>query len=589
MKSFMIVQLFVLLMIVVYPIIQILSLFKQSLTKLHDKMKRIPLWAFCLLFGVSAALGLRILSRFLIPRFDGMKNKQLMILSAYLLPALFLPLYYITPDFPVSPLLREQADIALQFKLTDSSQALDFPSDDVRLVIGEDVFGLCSFKMESGAKLGDRCVMSAGGSEFFRWQGPVDSLVTLNITLPPADGTINVLWDRARSVYQLSKNAPTQIVMKQKFETPVALSVLLFIAEYNVLAYLCLILAVLLRNVLPQFEILLHNKRSTWLLVICAIALGVITVRLQVVDWVGGIDALNFEQLDRHMDVLRGTAPNPWQYRVLSEWVAEGFVRLFGFLAPHAAVVFGFLSFRLLQNILIFILALILYNRLGGSHILALLGSFLLASSMKNALFESDLSFNTYFDLFFYLLAVLFILERKYTWIIALTFFAALNRETSGLIPFLLLSAAWTDSALPRSRKILPAIASFGVWALVFIGLRVLYPDRPLYIAYHQMPGYPLLVYNLTRSITWTELFHTFGFIPVLGLFSFFAWHPYWKRFFFIMVPAWFVIHAFAGIMAETRLFLVPLAIVFIPSVLFLLRDKEDVWSSAQKVAVKKL
>ncbi len=540
-----------------------------------------------LIFIVSTASSLWILCRFLMSRFDGMKDKQSIILAAYLLPALFLPLYYIAPDFPVSPLLREQADIAVQFKLTNSSQPLNFPSDDVRLVIGKDVFDLRSFKMESGVNLGDRFVMSAGGSEFFRWQGPVDSLVILNITIPPADGTMNILWDRGRTVYQLSQSAPTQIVMRHKFETPVALSVLLFIAEYNLLAYLCLILAVLLRNVLPRLEILLHNKRSIWLLVICAITLGVITVRFQVADMIGGIDSLNFEQLDRHMDVLRGTAPNPWQYRVLSEWVAEGFVILFGFLSPRAAVAFGFLTFRLLQNTLIFIFAFILYKRLSGSHILALLGIALLVSVMKNALFESDLSFNTYFDLLFYLLAILLILDRKYTWIIALTFFAALNRETSGLIPFLLLSAARTDAALSRSKKILPAFASFGVWALVFVGLRVLYPNRPLYIPYDQAPGYPLLVYNLTRSVTWRELFHTFGFIPVLGLFTFFAWHPYWKRFFFIMVPAWFAIHAFASVMAETRLFLVPLAVIFIPAALFLLYDKEDIWAPAQMVAVK--
>jgi hypothetical protein len=542
-----------------------------------------------LIFTVSAASSLWILGCFVIPRIDGMKNKQLIILTANLLPALFLPFYYVAPDFPVSPLLREQTDIAVQFKLTNSSQTLDFPSEDVRLVVGENVFGLRSFKTESGAKLGDQFVMSAGGSELFRWQGPVDSLVILNITVPPADGTINVYWDRDRTVYQLSQNMPTQIVMRHKVETPVALSVLLFIAEYHVLVYLFLILAVLLRNVLPKFEILLHNKRSTRLLVICAIVLGIITVRLQIADIVNGLGPWNIVQLDRHTDVLHGTAPNPWQYRVLSEWVAEGFVKLFGFLSPHSAVIFGFLTFRLLQNTLIFIFAFVLYKRLGGSHILALLGIALLASAMKNTLYDSDLSFNTYFDLLFYLLAVLLFWERKYNWIIALTVFAALNRETSGLIPFLSLSAAWTDAALSRSKKILFAFASFGVWALVFVGLRVLYPDRPLSIPYGQTPGYPLLVYNLTRSITWTALFHTFGFMPVLGLFTFFAWHPYWKRFFFIMIPAWFVIHAFASIMAETRLFLVPLAIIFIPATLLLFCDKEKVWSFAQKVAVKEL
>jgi hypothetical protein len=390
--------------------------------------------------------------------------------------------------------------------------------------------------------------------------------------VPPASGTLIIYWDRERTTYHLSSDVPTEIAARHKFETPFALNVLFFFAEYAVLSFVMLILAVLLKNIPTKVEGILQDKKWKYALLAAAVLLSAVLIKLQVDGIVGGIPTLNTEQLERHTDVLQGRAPNPWQYRVLSEWIAAGFVKLFGFLPAPDAVVFGFLSFRLLQNIAILICAFLLYKRLGNSSLLGLLGIFLLAASMKNALFESDLSFNTYFDLLFYLLAALLILDKKYLWIIPLMFFASLNRETSGLIPFLLLSAAWTDSDSAPFKRMFPAFLSLVVWGIVFAALRFIYPGRPLFIPYDRAPGFSLLIYNLTRPVTWTELFHTLGFIPLLGLPVFFAWHSFWKRFFFILIPVWFGIHAVASVMAETRLFLVPQALIFIPGIIFLVR-----------------
>jgi hypothetical protein len=77
------------------------------------------------------------------------------------------------------------------------------------------------------------------------------------------------------------------------------------------------------------------------------------------------------------------------------------------------------------------------------------------------------------------------------------------------------------------------------------------------------------LLYNLTRTFTWEQLFHTLGFAPLLGLAFFFVWPSLWQRFFLVLVPLWFGIHAFLSVMGETRLFFVPQAIIFIPTVLF--------------------
>ena len=43
------------------------------------------------------------------------------------------------------------------------------------------------------------------------------------------------------------------------------------------------------------------------------------------------------------------------------------------------------------------------------------------------------------------------------------------------------------------------------------------------------------------------------------------------RAFFWVIVPVWFLVHAFGSVMAETRLLLVPQAMVFIPGALLCL------------------
>jgi len=224
-----------------------------------------------------------------------------------------------------------------------------------------------------------------------------------------------------------------------------------------------------------------------------------------------------------------------------------------------------------MQNIALFLLAVALYYQLTKSKLITLIGVLLLASSMKNAYYDNDLSFNTYFDVIFYLLAVLLILNREYWWILLVTAAAALNRETSGLIPFLAL-ARLVDEQMPRYKKLLLFILPAAVFAVSFAGLHLLYPSRPLYIPYGQQPGIPMLIYNVTRAFTWDQLYHTLGLVPVIGVAFIFGWPRLWQRFFIIVIPVWFVIHFVLSIADETRLFLVPMAVIFIPGVLFVLQ-----------------
>lgn len=69
-------------------------------------------------------------------------------------------------------------------------------------------------------------------------------------------------------------------------------------------------------------------------------------------------------QLQRHRDVIENRARNPWQYRVFSQWLIAltgKLIRYFNLSSP----ILWFISFRIVQNFIIFLLAAIWYRRLG--------------------------------------------------------------------------------------------------------------------------------------------------------------------------------------------------------------------------------
>lgn len=303
---------------------------------------------------------------------------------------------------------------------------------------------------------------------------------------------------------------------------------------------------------------------------LCALALGLFTT-LQYVS-MRGLDYLEQDQLARHQAVLAGNAGDPWQYRILSAYLVQGALDVCQSLSiPHPAAT-AFIAFRIAQDTLILLLASAYYRRLGLRLPAALLGMALLAWGMSYSHFDSDLQFGTFFDLLFYLLAGLLILQRRFLWIIPLTALAALNRETSGLIPFLLLAVGLFALPRPSRRRTLPIFAAaFGLYLAIFFGLRLAYGAQTPILPYGHTAGLDLLGYNLLRPVTWSRLVATFSIIPLVALIGWRRWTPHLRLFFWALVPVWLGVHAVAAVLAETRLLLVPQALVFIPAALLAL------------------
>ena len=503
------------------------------------------------------------------------------------LPLLFLPLFYTAPAYPVSPLLQPWTDVAVEFDVNPKSQAISFSKSDIRLNLNGNALDAESFiPVGIWKSTQDMFRLDPGSSASLHWTDPASGLVTLLIHSPPATGTLTVYWDESRTTFELSPDSARQILLIRRFSTPPAISILLFFAFYVLSAWVLFLLLTLFGEKIRFSKWLERALDSRSLILLLALILAVVTVKLQLDSLHGGMSFLDDGQLQRHDDILRGQAPNPWQYRVLSEIVGEGFIDLFRLLRAPDPTGFGFVSFRVLQNITIFLLAFGLYRQISTSKLLPFIGIVLLAYTIKNGFYDNDLSFNTYFDVIFYLAAVLLILRHQYIWVALLMIPAALNRETSVAIPFLMLCAL-LDNLRLFQKKYVSVYLSIVFFAFIFIGLRFLYPDRPIYIPYKQTPGYQLLLYNLTRSFTWDQLFHTLGFAPLLSLIFFFILPDLWQRFFLVLCPAWFGIHAFLSVMGETRLFFVPQAIIFIPAVLFVLEYFRGLELAKNKLNVK--
>src|SRR5258708_6547963 len=101
------------------------------------------------------------------------------------------------------------------------------------------------------------------------------------------------------------------------------------------------------------------------LFLVCAILFSLITVFAQVDELKLPFLQPGGDQLFRHVRVLEGKAATLSQYRILSEYPVEGLIRAFAYLGIPQPTTTAFISFRILQNIIIFLLASLYYKKLG--------------------------------------------------------------------------------------------------------------------------------------------------------------------------------------------------------------------------------
>jgi hypothetical protein len=323
-----------------------------------------------------------------------------------------------------------------------------------------------------------------------------------------------------------------------------------------------------------------HDRRALALVVALIVFLSGATVFVQyrelghVIPHVNSVAYLQVFERGTHEATIQGEGVDPWEYRLLSNWGAQVGLEVARDLGFHHPYVVGFIGFRVVQNLLIFAALWTLLRRFGFDRLASSFGLGLLAWAMTQALHNTGLAFNTYGDLAFYLIAAILILDRRYAWIVPLSVVGALNRETSGLIPVMLIAVGIAHGARTADgrRALRYGAAALAGWAITIGSVRLIVGSAPLFKPFNLSPGLDYLKYNLRSGLTWEYLFRTLNVVPFVALAALPRWPRELKVFAVAIVPVWAIAHLLASILAETRLLLVPYAVVFVPGALFALR-----------------
>jgi len=280
------------------------------------------------------------------------------------------------------------------------------------------------------------------------------------------------------------------------------------------------------------------------------------------------------EQYIRHISILNGESPffNPWQYRVLCPWLIEGIASVLEYLKVSNVYPFAFLIFRYLVQVFLVVAAYRFYRQFVKSELLLILGLIFLTYACGEGHYKSDLNFNTFLEVAFYLSLGVLLTKERWSLIIPLCFLAFLNRESSGLFPLLILASAYqlSDKNAFRNKVMAIGLGSALLFIFIFSTLRWYYgyPDRLV------CDFDILLEHNFAVLNAYFRVFAVLSIFPILFLVKWRSIYPFFKRWFWLLVPVWVCIHFTMASVHESRIFLVPLAIVFLPAVLCLV-EKE--------------
>jgi len=323
----------------------------------------------------------------------------------------------------------------------------------------------------------------------------------------------------------------------------------------------------------------MEKKRNKW------IWLGFILLMSGYVTYMHIADgrAIDMDrQIDRHEKIMAGNSEffNPWQYRIFAPLLLEGLILVYKKTLPAQPEVLPFIVLHFIQLILVFYLALLFYEALGLRNPFALwTGLIFVCYNMASSAFMSDLSYNTYFDIAFYLLAGLLIIRERYYWLVPLTFIATLNRETCAFIPLMVLIPFFRKDVIDRRKRLIVAGLSGIAFLAAFLGTRWYFGYQPAVGINGMTSPLDYLTFNVTFFRLYPLLIGTLGIIPLIVVLNFSKLrHLCLRRWFWLIVPAWFAIHLLKANAMETRLFLVPQVLIFVPAFLFLMER----WYKAQ-------
>ncbi len=240
-------------------------------------------------------------------------------------------------------------------------------------------------------------------------------------------------------------------------------------------------------------------------------------------------------------------------------------------------------AYRFATNLLIFVLLYLFLAKFTNNKWLIIFGLIYTSIILGNSVNDSDFTLHTYINCVLYLLGALIIISRKNDWyIVVLTIIGAFNRETSILIPFLYFTtninwSVWKENnlftnllSIVKSKHFLITIISGICFIVISVAVRIYYGYEEQ-TQWKVPAGIPMLKLNLLSAISiksYFEMIGVFSVIPFIILYKFKQTSEILKIWFFSLVPIWFIAHLSLVVAYQSRLFLVPTLIIFLPMLL---------------------
>ncbi len=278
------------------------------------------------------------------------------------------------------------------------------------------------------------------------------------------------------------------------------------------------------------------------------------------------------EDYNRHISRVLGTAGAPSRYRILTTCLQEAFLRVSPIQSGNSYEINSFI-FRLLQNAALLLVAWAYFRSLDIGVASSILGLGLLVYGMNAAFWQSDLSCYTYTQLILLLLAGLLINCKRPAMeilILPLTILGTLNREETVFFPIMLLvaRASPTWPWVPQKRTLAIGVLSLVLFVAVYAAVHHFISPAPYSRGrYGVPPGLENLYFNILNRRTWLGLAQMYSLLP-LALLLWRYWPAVLHRYLFAVGIPWLGAQFVFGAADETRLFLGPLALIFIPAAL---------------------
>lgn len=315
-------------------------------------------------------------------------------------------------------------------------------------------------------------------------------------------------------------------------------------------------------------------KLNNAILLIIIIFGSVITVCSQF-DFIYRYYGRNYVRItdyNRHNSRILGQAEAPSRYRLLSPWIQEVFLRVSPIQSGNSYEINSFI-FRLFQNTAFLLVAWAYFRSFEFGVATSLLGLGILMYGMNNAFWQADLSCHTYTQLILLLLAGLTINCKRSSFeilILPLTILGALNREEAVFFPIMLLIARASPNWpwFPQKRTLVIGVVSLIAFVATYAAVHHFVGNAPYSLGrYGFPPGFENFFCNIRNSRTWLGLAQMYSFLPFVLLFWEY-WPAMLRRYLIAVGIPWLCAQFIFGATDETRLFLGPLALIFIPAAL---------------------